>query len=93
MTDPTPRFGWCPFRGVTSFLVPEKAPYASCADCRWADRLRIEYAEGGCMVKSLQQKFWQTGSQVRCGLFTQITMARRKLIEDRKRVPNQESLF
>jgi hypothetical protein len=73
--------------------VAEVADLVSCNDCRWSDRQRIEYAEGGCMMKGLQERFWQTGSQVRCGLFTRITMARRKLIDDRKRTPIQETLF
>ena len=45
------------------------------------------------MVPAMQERFWQTGSQVRCGLFTGITMARRKLVDERKLTPQTESLF
>jgi hypothetical protein len=45
------------------------------------------------MVPRLQERFWQTGAQVRCGLFTGITMARRKKVDKKKRTLQEESLF
>jgi hypothetical protein len=61
--------------------------------CRWSDRKRNEYAQNGCMIPKLQDRFWQTGSQVHCGLFTGITLAHRRLIDDRKRTIQTETLF
>ena len=73
--------------------MAESADPVSCNMCRWSEKARNEYAFGGCMATGLQQRFWQTGSQVNCGLFTGITMARRKQVDDNRRGVQTESLF